>query len=112
MFLEWSHGDATPVTLYPHAERRLNVFFIHSSNREIRPCVTPYPVRFYPMFNQLPLRQIKGIRFNVRIIAKHCPAVRLALKVELGDDPEHPIVELEADEIPLKVRGGTLGTRL
>jgi len=43
MFLEWSHGDAAPITLYSHAERRLNAFFLHSSNREIRPCVTPYP---------------------------------------------------------------------
>lgn len=34
MFLEWSHSDAEPITLYPHAERRLNMFFMHSSNRE------------------------------------------------------------------------------
>ena len=95
MFLEWSHGDATPITLYPHAENRLNVFFMHSSNREIRPCVLPYPVRFITLFNQLPLRRISAVRFNVRIIAKDCQAVEVVMRVELGDDPEHPTVELE-----------------
>jgi hypothetical protein len=60
MFLEWSHGDATPITLYPHAENRLNVFYLHSCNREIRPCVLPYPVRFITLFNQLQLRQVSA----------------------------------------------------
>ena len=95
MFLEWSHGDAAPITLYPHAERRLNMFFMHSSNREIRPCVTPYPVRFVTMFDQPELRQIKAVRFKIRIIAKDCRAVELAMKVQFGDDYSHPTVELE-----------------
>jgi hypothetical protein len=95
MFLEWSHGDSAPITLYPHAERRLNVFFMHSSNREIRPCVTPYPVRFFTMFNQPQLREIRAVRFKIRIIAKECRAVELAMKVQLGDDYSHPTVELE-----------------
>jgi hypothetical protein len=95
MLLEWSHTDATPTTLYAHAERRLNVFFMHSSNREIRPCVTPYPVRFFTMFNQTQLRQIKAIRFKIRIIAKDCRALELTMKVQFGDDHSHPTVELE-----------------
>jgi hypothetical protein len=81
MFLEWSHGDASPITLYPHAEKRLNVFFMHSSNREIRPCVLPYPVRFITLFNQLELREIKAIRFKIRLIARDCRAVGLTMKV-------------------------------
>jgi hypothetical protein len=95
MFLEWSHSDAAPITVYPHAERRLNVFFLHSSNREIRPCVTPYPVRFLTMFNQLQLRQISAVRLKIRIIAKDCRAVELAMKVQFGDDYSHPTVALE-----------------
>jgi hypothetical protein len=95
MFLEWSHSGAEPITLYPHAERRLNMFFMHSDNREVRPCVTPYPVRFLAMFNQLQLRQISAVRFKVRMIAKDCQAVELAMKVQFGDDYSHPTVELE-----------------
>jgi hypothetical protein len=95
MFLEWSHSDAEPITLYPHAERRLNVFFMHSSNREIRPSVSPYPARFLSMFNQLELRQIKAVRFKIRIIAKYCRAVELSMKIQFGDDYSHPTVELE-----------------
>jgi hypothetical protein len=79
----------------PHAERRLNVFFMHSSNREIRPCVSPYPARFLTMFNQLELRQIKAVRFKIRIIAKDCRAVELSMKVQFGDDYSHPTVALE-----------------
>lgn len=59
---------------------------MHSGNREIRPCVSPYPVRFLTMFNQLGLRQIKAIRFKIRIIAKDCRAVELAMKVQFGND--------------------------
>ncbi|HSS96389.1 MAG TPA: hypothetical protein VLK33_05145 [Terriglobales bacterium] len=95
LFLEWSHSDAEPITLYPHAERRLNVFFMHSGNREIRPTVTPYPVRFFNLFNQLELRQIKAVRFKIRIIAKDCRAVELSMTVLFGDDYSHPTVELE-----------------
>jgi hypothetical protein len=95
MFLEWSHSNAEPITLYPHAERRLNVFYMHSSNREIRPCVVPYPGRFLAMFNQLELRQIRAIRFKIRLIAKDCRAVELAMRVQFGDDYSHPTVELE-----------------
>lgn len=38
------------------------------------------------MFNQLGLRQIKAIRFKIRIIAKDCRAVELAMKVQFGND--------------------------
>jgi hypothetical protein len=96
MFLEWSHGDATPIPLYPHAENRLNVFYLHSSNREIRPCVQPYPVRFITLFNQLQLRQISAVKINIKIIAKDCQPVEVVMKVQLGDDPTHPTVELES----------------
>jgi hypothetical protein len=96
MFLEWSHGDATPIILYPHAENRLNVFYLHSSNREIRPCVLPYPVRFITLFNQLQLRQVSAVKFKIRIIAKDCQPVEVVMKVQLGDDPAHPTVELES----------------
>lgn len=95
MFLEWSHGDASAITLYPHAERRLNVFFMHSTNREIRPCVQPYPVRFLTMFNQLELREIRAIRFKIRVIASNCRAVELAMRVSFVNDYSHPSVELE-----------------
>src|SRR6266404_5882390 len=85
MFLEWSHSDAQPITLYPHAENRLNVFFMHSSNRESRPCVLPYPVRFITLFNQLQLRQISAVRFKIRVIARDCRAVELGMKVQFAD---------------------------
>lgn len=47
------------------------------------------------MFNQTELRQIKAIRFEIRIIAKDCRAVELAMKAQFGDDHSHPTVELE-----------------
>lgn len=95
MLLEWSHGDAAPITLYPGAERRLNVFYMHSGNREIRPCVLPYPVRFLTMFNMLPLRQLSSVRLKIRVFAKDCPAINVVLRVDLGDDPLHPSMWLE-----------------
>jgi len=41
------------------------------------------------------LRQIKAIRFKIRIIAKDCRAVEVAMKVQFEDDYSHPTVVLE-----------------
>ena len=94
--LEWSYAGYEPITLHPKAEKHLNVFFIHSSNQQITPCVYPPPVRFVKMFNQLPLQQVKAIRFNIRLIAKDTPGIGLALEVTLDDKhPMRPQAKLE-----------------
>jgi len=78
------------------------LLLVVSANRNFRipecrdvACVLPYPVRFLTMFNQLELRQIKAIRLKIRVIAKDCRAVELAMKIQFGDDYSHPSVELE-----------------
>lgn len=100
LFLQWSHGDSVtghePITLYSGAERRLNVFFVHSSgDHQIRPCVTPSPVRFITLFNQLPLMEVKAVKFKISVLAKDCPTVKLAMTVQLTNDPYKPHIDLE-----------------
>ncbi|MGD0182597.1 MAG: hypothetical protein ABSC15_22510, partial [Terriglobales bacterium] len=95
MFLEWSHADEKPITLYSGAEKRLNVFSIGNQERQIRPCVKPFPPRFVMLFNQLELRTVKAIKFNITVKAKECKAVHIAMKVQLGNDPFQPTIDLE-----------------
>jgi hypothetical protein len=95
MFLEWSNAAEKPITLYSGGENRLNVFLINNRDRQIMPSVVPFPFRFFTLFNQLGLRQIKAIKFNVKVIAKECPAVSLVMKVQLGTDPYKPMIDLE-----------------
>jgi len=96
--LRWSFDEgkeAEPITLSSGGERRLNVFYVHNSNAEIRPCVWPFPGRFWQTFNQLPLRQVKRVRFNIQVEGKDCPKVKLALIVSLTENPFKPTIELE-----------------
>ncbi|HVN94267.1 MAG TPA: hypothetical protein VMT38_11250 [Terracidiphilus sp.] len=98
MFLQWSHGDDStepaPITLYPRAERRLNVFYLPNDNPEIRMCVFPYPVRFFTLFNQLALRKILEIRLNIRLVAENCLPVDVIMMLTPTADPRRPKVDL------------------
>jgi hypothetical protein len=99
--LEWSFGgDAAahlPGTLYSGgAERRLNVFFINSVERRIRPCVYPVPVRVLEMFDTLLLINTRAIKFNLLIKGKDCADVRLAMVLNrTPGDVMNPAVTLE-----------------
>jgi hypothetical protein len=95
MYLGWSHRGHEPIMLYSGAESRLNVFYVPSDTKEMRPCVHPYPVRFVTLFNQLGLRQIRAVRFNIRVIGKDCSPVDLAMTVQMGNDPFRPHIDLE-----------------
>ncbi len=95
MFLEWSHENEKPTILYSGGEKRLNVFAIDNRNLQIMPRTIPFPVRFLTLFNQLELRQIKAIKFHIKIVAKDCSPVKLTMKVQVGSDPFKPIIDLE-----------------
>lgn len=79
------------LTDYPIPPRREPPEFILYAQHQPR----DQTMRFLTMFNQLELRQITAIRLKIRIIAKHCRAVELAMRVQFGDDYSHPSVELE-----------------
>jgi hypothetical protein len=104
MLLQWSHRDDSiepeSIILYTGAERRLNVFYLPSDNPEIRMCVFPYPVRFFTLFNQLGLRQVLEVRFNIRVVAKDCPPADLVMTITLTDDPRRPKINLEQAGYP------------
>jgi len=97
MFLQWSHGDEKtghlPITLYPEAENRLNILYIHSSDQKIRPCATPFPLRFQSLFDGTPWATF-AYRFNIRLTAKDCAPVAVSLTVQTGNDPLNPSIEL------------------
>ncbi len=93
--LFWSHsGDIpTPITLHPGIERRLDVFFIHTSNGVITPVVHPVPLRAIGVFNP----QGNGphvFRFDIKVTARDCPDVDLSLQVQITNDPFNPLMEI------------------
>jgi hypothetical protein len=97
--LFWSHGGdvPTPITLHPGIERRLNVFFIHTSNGLITPVVHPTPLRAIGVFSP----QGKGpqvFRFDIKVTAKDCPDVDLSLQVQLTNDPFNPLIEIVKEQ--------------
>ena len=99
--LQWSHGDtqkpAEPLTLYPGAEHRLNVFSIDSDQPDVRPCVFPWPARFTQKFSRSPiaLQNFSAVRFFIQLTARDCAPVKVTMTVTLTTEPFHPIVELE-----------------
>ena len=116
MFLQWSHGDESTepesIILYSGAERRLNVFCLPNDNPEIRMCVFPYPVRFFTLFNRLGLRQIREIRFNIRVVAKNCPPVDVVMTITLTNDTRRPNVNLEQTGHPKRSALGAPRTQI
>lgn len=88
--LGWSLGNPAPRTLIPGIPQRLNVFWIYSEEpRFIQPCVEPMPLRSHDV-----LTQQGSFRFEVKIRAKNCPAVDVAIEVERGDPWDKPKVTL------------------
>jgi hypothetical protein len=93
MILEWSHGG-TGITLFPRAERRLNLFQIqHTGNYRIHPLVNPFPARFNTaIFDDLPGMNL--LRFDVRITGDDCTPEVFHVRVKTSDDPSRPITEI------------------
>lgn len=77
-FRKWSHGDTQkppePLTLYPGAENRLNVFSIYSDQPDVRPCLFPWPARFTQKFSRSPivLQNFSAVRFFIQFTARDC----------------------------------------
>jgi hypothetical protein len=89
--LGWSHGDErhSPITLEPDIERRLNVFFVHSSQNLIVPIVYPLPLRWESVFNV-----DDTFRFDITVRGKDCGPVNLFMHVKCGDTWDKPLTEL------------------
>jgi hypothetical protein len=87
--MEWSHGDGSPVTLHPGVPRRLNVFRVDSKDKIIIPLVIPLPLRAMRVFSQ-----DGQFRFEIKLTAKDCQAVNVAIECERGETWDHPKVEL------------------
>jgi hypothetical protein len=97
VLLYWSHEDAIPpmpLTLHPGIERRLNVFFVHSSNNLITPTVFPMPLRAATMFQHSSLDEVNAFLFDIKITAKDCADVDVLLRVQTSNDPFHPFIEI------------------
>jgi hypothetical protein len=88
--LGWSHGDEkhSPITLEPRNERRLNLFWIHSSNRTIIPAVYPLPLRAESVFARDDI-----FLFDVTIRGKDCAPVDVYLRVKRGEQWDKPLVQ-------------------
>jgi len=99
--LQGSHGDTQkppePLTLYPGAENRLNVFSIYSDQPDVRPCVFPWPARFTQKVSRSPiaLQNFAAVRFFIQLAARDCAPHKVTMTVTLTTEPFHPIVELE-----------------
>jgi hypothetical protein len=97
--LGWSNGDAihSPITLEPENERRLNMFYIHSSRHIIIPTVYPLPVRWERVFDF-----DETLRFDITVRGKGCAPVNVLVQVRRGDPWDHPVVILltSADRMP------------
>jgi hypothetical protein len=86
-----------PLTRYPGAENRLNVFSIYSDQPDVRPCVFPWPARVTQKFSRSPiaLQNFSAVRFFIQLTASDCAPVKVTMTVTLTTEPFHPIVELE-----------------
>lgn len=97
--LQWSYGDEKtahlPITLYSGAEQRLNVFFINSVERRIRPCVYPFPLDFIEKFDPMFLVRVSAIKFGITLKGKDCSDVRVAMIVNRTGDTMNPTVSVE-----------------
>lgn len=93
LLLEWSNGSDKPITLYPGAENRLNVFLVHEINSIVNPCV-PHglPLRAVDAFRDA--QKGDKFRFDVKITAENSVSVDASLEATLSDHPLHPSVEL------------------
>lgn len=96
VYLHWSHDDlyASPATLHPGVEPRLNVFYVSSSNNLITPRVFPMPLRAATMFDHLSLNEVNAFLFDIKITAKDCADVDVLLRVQTSNDPLRPFVEI------------------
>jgi len=86
-----------PLTLYPGAENRLNVFSIYRDQPDVRRCVFPWPARFTQRFSSSPiaLQNFSAVRFFIQLTARDCAPVKVTMTVTLTTERFHPIVELE-----------------
>ncbi|HZZ14607.1 MAG TPA: hypothetical protein VFE08_01455 [Candidatus Sulfotelmatobacter sp.] len=94
--LHWSHEDmyAAPMTLHPGIERRLNLFYVHSSNCIITPKVMPMPLRASYIFGNLSLDEVNAFLFDVKITAQDCADVDVTVRVQISNDPFRPFIEV------------------
>jgi hypothetical protein len=93
MLLGWSYGSDKPITLYPGAENRLNLFLVHDIDPVVSPCVPlGLPLRAIDAFREA--KKGDAFRFDVKITAENSMSVDVSLKVMLTDNPFHPDIEM------------------
>jgi hypothetical protein len=85
LLLKWSNDDdCLPKTIYPNVPRRLNVFAIHS-NQQFMMCTNVMPLRGTGTLNTT-----DTFRFHIKLTAKDCEPVDVALKVKIGSQWNKP----------------------
>jgi len=90
--LGWSLEEGTAITLYPGAEKRLNVFWLYSelpSKTTPQPCVNGVPHSAWEV-----LTQQGSFRFEVQLTAKDCKAQRVAVEYEPGENWDKPKINI------------------
>jgi len=95
LILGWSLDKNSEATLRPGVPKRLNVFSVYSEERVIRPTVAVLPGRWFDVMT----RQ-GSFRFEIRLTAKDCRPVDVALECEKGGEWDRPHVRIDLDPMP------------
>jgi hypothetical protein len=87
--LAWSMHDASPLTMFPGVDQRLNVCWVDNHGRFIPDCPNGLPLRGQEVFNSR-----DKFRFDIRVTAKDSPPVNTSVIVQMGINWNKPRVEI------------------
>jgi hypothetical protein len=90
MYLGWDYYGCDPLTIHKGIEQRLNVCYWSSAHLFILPAITPMPSKVRVIFNST-----GTFKFDIRITAKECEPVDVAVTVNLDSrEWDKPVLKL------------------
>jgi hypothetical protein len=89
--LGWTSMGGAPISLHPGIERRLNVCEIDPSGWILPSSVISHKLE---VFVPTTSGAVNALRFDIKLISPDCPSVDVIMKLQIGNDPLKPIIEL------------------